>query len=46
MKVARSGANPFKATLAAAFSTAGPDESIEVTCAAPPDKAATVNPPV
>jgi hypothetical protein len=31
---------------AAAFSMAGPLESMDVTCPAPPDSAATVNPPV
>ena len=30
----------------AACSRAGPEESMEVTCAAPPAKAATVKPPV
>jgi hypothetical protein len=46
MKLTRSGAKPFRATLAAAFSRAGPEESIEVTYAAPPFNAATVKPPV
>ena len=46
IKLARSGAKPFSATLAAANSSAAPEESIDVTCCAPPDKAATVNPPV
>ena len=37
---------PFNATLLLARSIAGPEESIEVICAAPPAKAATVKPPV
>ncbi len=46
IKVARLASNPFKATLAAAVSNAGADESMEVTWAAPPVRAATVKPPV
>ena len=46
MKVVRAASKPLSATLARARSSAGPDESMEVTCPAPPASAATVKPPV
>ncbi|MDT4868057.1 hypothetical protein FQZ97_1030000 [compost metagenome] len=46
MKLAWAGSSPLSSRFARACSSAGPDESMLVTCPALPASAATLKPPV